>query len=66
MHVRIRELTSTTKENDLVLKVSKTALIKELQRMIYDKRNVEIEHQKLYYRGKQVIVGNIVQVEVRI
>ena len=54
MHVRIRKLTSTTKDDDLVLKVSKTALIEELQKMICSKLNVEIRHQMLYYRGKQV------------
>ncbi|XP_044258582.1 E3 ubiquitin-protein ligase UHRF1-like [Tribolium madens] len=55
MHVRIRKLTSTSKDNDLILVVSKTASIKELQAMIKTKLNVEIDHQKLYYRGKQLI-----------
>ncbi|RZC38251.1 E3 ubiquitin-protein ligase UHRF1 [Asbolus verrucosus] len=55
MHVRIRKLTSITKDDDVVLKISKTALIRELQNMIYNKLNVEIEQQKLYYKGKQLI-----------
>lgn len=55
MHVRIRNLSSTTNGNDLVLKVSKTTLIKELQSTIRTKLGVKQNQQKLYYRGKQVI-----------
>nr|XP_015840552.1 PREDICTED: E3 ubiquitin-protein ligase UHRF1 isoform X2 [Tribolium castaneum] len=60
MHVRIRELSSTSKDNDLILVVSKTTSIKKLQAMIQNKLKTEINRQKLYYRGKQLIEGHTI------
>lgn len=42
-------------EKDLIVNLSKTALIKDVRQFIYDRLTIEPAKQVLLYKGKQVI-----------
>lgn len=54
MYIKIRKLGAPQGEKDTIINISKMGLIQELRELIFKETNVEIDHQLLLYKGKQV------------
>lgn len=54
MYVKIRKLFAKPDEGDVIINISKMALIQDLRKIIFDETNVDISKQRLFYKGKQV------------
>ncbi|KAF5308962.1 hypothetical protein FQR65_LT00044 [Abscondita terminalis] len=54
MYVKIRKLLAKPDESDLIINISKMALIKEMRKMIFEETSIAVHKQRLFYKGKQL------------
>lgn len=59
MYVKIRNSNAKPGENEIVVTVTKKTLIKQIKERVEQKWNYLPELQRLYYKGKQVILHKI-------
>lgn len=59
MYVKIRNTNAKPGENEIVVTVTKKTLIKQIKERVQQKWQYLPELQRLYYKGKQVILHKI-------
>lgn len=58
MYFKVRKL-GAQPGDDLIVNISKMAKIEELMMTIKDKLDLDVDKQRLFYKGKQVIFGTL-------
>lgn len=58
MYFKVRKL-GAQPGDDLIVNISKMAKIQELMMIIKEKLGVDVDKQRLFYKGKQVIFSTL-------